>query len=106
MQRIIVDLPDPDGPQITMRSPLVTRRLMSRSTWKSPNHLWTPTSSTATPVFIGAGLSAAIMTGFWTIGPSSLVARCKAGFDHPRIARHAVAEDQIEQGCESIARGA
>jgi hypothetical protein len=32
MQRIMVDLPEPDGPQITMRSLLVTRRLMSRNT--------------------------------------------------------------------------
>ena len=56
MQRIMVDLPEPDGPQITMRSPLVTRRLMSRSTWKSPYHLCTPIMSTATSVFSGAGL--------------------------------------------------
>ena len=26
MQRIIVDLPEPDGPQITMRSPRIDRR--------------------------------------------------------------------------------
>ena len=32
MQRIMVDLPEPDGPQITMRSPRATLRLMSRST--------------------------------------------------------------------------
>jgi hypothetical protein len=32
MQRIIVDLPEPDGPQITMRSPRMTLRLMSRNT--------------------------------------------------------------------------
>ena len=29
MQRISVDLPEPDGPQITMRSPRATRRSMS-----------------------------------------------------------------------------
>ena len=32
MQRIRVDLPEPDGPQITMRSPRLTARLMSFST--------------------------------------------------------------------------
>ena len=32
MQRISVDLPEPEGPQITMRSPLATSRSMSRST--------------------------------------------------------------------------
>ena len=39
MQRIIVDLPEPDGPQMTMRSPRMTLRLMSFSTWNSPYHL-------------------------------------------------------------------
>jgi hypothetical protein len=42
MQRISVLLPEPDGPQITMRSPLATVRSMSRSTWKLlPYHLLT-----------------------------------------------------------------
>ena len=42
MQRISVDLPDPEGPQTTMRSPGFTSRLMSRSTWNLPNHFSTP----------------------------------------------------------------
>ena len=37
--------PDPDGPQITMRSPDSTLKFMSFNTWKSPNHLFTPTIS-------------------------------------------------------------
>ena len=42
MQRISVDLPEPDGPQMTMRSPRPTCRSMSRSTWKLlPYHLLT-----------------------------------------------------------------
>ncbi len=42
MQRISVDLPDPDGPQMTMRSPFLTCRSMSRNTWKLlPYHLLT-----------------------------------------------------------------
>ncbi len=41
-QRISVDLPEPDGPQTTMRSPRFTVSEMSRSTWKSPNHLFRP----------------------------------------------------------------
>ena len=57
MQRIMVDLPEPDGPQITMRSPPITLRLMSRSTWKSPYHLFMPMSSTATAVVSCVGLS-------------------------------------------------
>ena len=39
MQRMSVDLPDPDGPQMTMRSRGATSRSMSRRTWKDPNHL-------------------------------------------------------------------
>ena len=42
MQRISVDLPEPEGPQTTMRSPARTFRLMSVSTWNLPNHLSTP----------------------------------------------------------------
>jgi hypothetical protein len=53
MQRIMVDLPEPEGPQMTMRSPRSTFRLMSRSTWKSPYHLLTPAISTA--VSLGSG---------------------------------------------------
>src|SRR5690606_15513478 len=41
MQRIMVDFPDPDGPQITMRSPGATFRSMLRSTWNCPYHLLT-----------------------------------------------------------------
>jgi hypothetical protein len=41
MQRISVDFPEPDGPQMTMRSPRATERSMSRSTWKPPYHLLT-----------------------------------------------------------------
>jgi hypothetical protein len=41
MQRMSVDLPEPDGPQMTMRSPRVTTRSMSRSTWNWPYHLLT-----------------------------------------------------------------
>jgi hypothetical protein len=40
MHRIIVDLPEPEGPQITIRSPRRTVRLMSRSTWNAPYHLF------------------------------------------------------------------
>ena len=40
MQRMRVDFPEPDGPQITIRSPRCTSRLMSRSTWNVPYHLF------------------------------------------------------------------
>ena len=41
MQRIMVDLPEPDGPQTTTFWPFMTSRLMFRSTWNSPYHLLT-----------------------------------------------------------------
>ncbi|MNJ75200.1 hypothetical protein D3C77_722530 [compost metagenome] len=41
MQRIIVDLPEPDGPHTTMRSPCATSRLILRNTWNWPYHLFT-----------------------------------------------------------------
>src|SRR4051794_26162901 len=42
MQRMSVDLPEPDGPQMTIRSPGRTDRVMSVRTWKCPNHLSSP----------------------------------------------------------------
>src|SRR5215204_3543738 len=41
MQRIMVDLPEPDGPQTTTFCPCSTCRLMFRRTWNSPYHLLT-----------------------------------------------------------------
>ena len=41
MQRMAVDFPEPDGPQITIRSPFLTVSEMSFSTWKVPYHLLT-----------------------------------------------------------------
>ena len=45
MQRIIVDLPDPEGPHTTTRSPSPTLSVTSRSAWKSPKNFETPLSS-------------------------------------------------------------
>src|SRR5689334_23642022 len=51
MQRMSVDLPEPEGPQMTMRSPLATVRSMPLSAWKLPYHLSTPSILTATSAF-------------------------------------------------------
>jgi hypothetical protein len=48
MQRIIVDLPEPDGPMTTTTSCLPTLRLMSRSATNEPNFLTTRCSSIIT----------------------------------------------------------
>src|ERR1700761_5290404 len=90
MQRISVDLPEPEGPQITMRSPLPTARSMSRSTWKSPYHLlrWEMLTieSSAMPV-------------------PSLIApvRVQPALDEQRIARHAKTESEIDHSGEGEA---
>src|SRR3989339_263700 len=39
MHLIRVDFPDPEGPQTTIRSFLLTERLIFFNTWKSPYHL-------------------------------------------------------------------
>jgi hypothetical protein len=67
MQRIIVDLPEPDGPQMTMRSPLQDGQVDVRSTWNWPYHLLTPVISIMT-----SSLIAIFGVGAW-IGCSSHV---------------------------------
>ena len=88
MQRIIVDLPEPDGPQMTMRSPRMTFRLMSFSTWKSPYHLCMATISMATSVsemciFLTSTLISSALTAFSVVMsqvPVLIVCgRCRAG---------------------------
>ena len=63
MQRIIVDLPEPEGPHTTIFSPRVTLRFTSFRTWNSPYHLCTPIISTAVSVFsvVGFRFKAAMM---------------------------------------------
>ncbi len=58
MQRISVDLPEPDGPQITIRSPARTCRSMSVRTWNCPYHLLTFSIS-----MIGAVLMLVLLAG-------------------------------------------
>ncbi len=48
MQRIIVDLPEPDGPITTTTSWRPMRRSMSLSAWNAPKNLLTPSSSIIT----------------------------------------------------------
>src|SRR3954465_10098560 len=102
MQRIIVDLPEPDGPQMTMRSPPVTRMVMSRSTWKSPYHLLTLLSSTATGVLSLAGLRRAALVSVMTSPP---VGGGQPRLHRARVARHGVAEHEIENRGDRVTGG-
>src|ERR1700732_2888885 len=95
MQRSSVDLPLPDGPQMTMRSPRATFRSISRSTWNSPNHLFKAVISTATSA---RGVSARGSSGRLSINaPSVPAAANHSHFHPPRVARHAIAEHEVEQ---------
>src|SRR5581483_11242340 len=89
MQRISVDLPEPDGPQITMRSPLPTERSMSRSTWKSPYHL----------------LRCEILTiESAMVIPSIAPMRIQPVLDEQRITRHAETEREVDDAGKGEAR--
>src|SRR5437868_9963430 len=88
MQRISVDLPEPDGPQITMRSPLATSRLMSRSTWKSPYHLLRPEMLT---------IELSVMA--LSVAP----VRVQPVLDEQRVTRHAKTKGEIDQSGEGKA---
>src|SRR6516164_6051187 len=94
MQRIKVDLPDPEGPQITTRSPLRTLRLISASTWKLPNHLWSPLISTARPS-CSAVVSRTASTDMAPLRSAPLGAP-QPIFDAVGVARHEKAEHEIE----------
>src|SRR5262249_54809209 len=104
MQRIMVDLPDPEGPHTTMRSRRSTARLMSRSTWKSPYHLCTPTISIATLLRVvcrvGSPVAPAVSV---IIPPLAPVAAVQAPLEEQRVARHAEAEREIDDAGEGEA---
>src|SRR5690606_10425013 len=93
MQRIVVDLPEPEGPHSTMRSPWRTERLMSLRTWNSPYHLFTSCISImmVSPrarLFELSVIAAAFL---------SFVSGVQAAFEAHRVARHAEAEDPVHR---------
>src|SRR5438067_1205207 len=105
MQRIIVDLPEPEGPQTTTFSPFFTSRLMSVSTWKSPYHLWTACiwiigPSASRPLAARASLSA-IASPSLSAPPVAVELALK----HLAVARHEKAEAEVDRGRENIGFG-
>src|ERR1035437_5960152 len=76
MQRIRVDLPEPEGPQMTMRSPRRTCRLMLVSAWKLPKLLQTPSRVMMRSPMGRAGLAA--MAGLLGAGGGGPPAWCDA----------------------------
>ena len=99
MQRISVDLPEPDGPQITIRSPRATSRSMSRSTWNWPYHLLTRCE-----LDDGIGGRHGYLGGCRGSGVSSVAAGAgvEMALDPPAVARHGEAEDEVDGGDEQL----
>src|SRR6185312_14238465 len=101
MQRMRVDLPEPDGPQMTMRSPRATVRSILLSAWKEPYHLLTRSSA------MMIGESAAedgrfvwlMRTLLWPLAAPQLALDALAEL------RHEEAESEIDQGGEQIDLG-
>src|SRR3972149_9984788 len=103
MQRISVDLPEPEGPQMTMRSPLRTVRLISFNTWNCPNHLCTAAISIMTSSEIRMAGSSA--TAPFDIGglPSALVAGVQPAFQILAVSRHPEADHEEHEAGEEEA---
>src|SRR5687767_12420531 len=93
MQRIMVDLPDPEGPQTTTLSLAPTERLTSRSTWNSPYHLLTLRRSMIGPWEVLVAASAGIMIAFPGL---SLVAARELGLEVLAVLRHREAEQEVD----------
>src|SRR5260370_24072931 len=101
MQRIKVDLPEPEGPQITIFSPSLTSRLMSLSTWNWPNHLLTPVSVITDGALLRSCATLAAIVAFsWP----PLAARSSVELDLEilAVARHREAEAEIDEGGEQV----
>src|SRR3954468_11796225 len=98
MQRIIVDLPEPDGPQTTTRSPLPTSRLMSVSTWNSPNHLCIWRISIMPPLVRPAPFSAMPAP----VASLALWAAVELALQHLAVTRHEKTEAEVDRGGEHV----
>src|SRR5690606_26148600 len=98
MQRMRVDLPDPDGPITTTTSPRLTDKWMSLSTWNSPNHLFKPSISMMRSPPSGASARTTVLSVVVSLmrvlsRPGSARAPCRSV--PPVRARERVARDTI-----------
>src|SRR6202022_1674652 len=96
MQPIIVDFPEPEGPQTTTRSPFLTSRLMSLRTWKSPNHLstWRSLMMGSPGCVSCVSIAVSVMPDWQLLTLLSLV---ELALEHLAVARHEEAEAEIDR---------
>ena len=103
MQRIIVDLPEPDGPQITSFSPRPTFRLMSRRTWNSPYHLLTPIIPTASEALDPSTFTLTFMKSSLSL---SRLSACRPdtrpSFQEGAVSRDPKAHHEVDRGDEKV----
>src|SRR5579859_7090685 len=97
MQRIAVDLPEPDGPQTTTRSPFLTVRLTFFSTWNSPYHLLTSRIS-----MIGAPSFGAMAASDIPLKLLAALAFVETDFQPLAVSRHGEASDEIDRTEENV----
>ena len=104
MQRIIVDLPEPEGPQTTMRSPRPTVEIDVAEHMKLAVPL---VDADHLDGRFGPGIHASReeFEPSWSLPwLSPVLASCEAPLDPERVPRHAPAEDEVEQSRERVAR--
>src|SRR5919112_5465671 len=101
MQRIKVDLPLPDGPHTTTRSPCATERDTSRSTCSAPNHLFTRSIRMAGGASVraaeatdapGSSTRLSLMGG----GSSALAVAVQLRLQGLAVLRHGEAEHEVD----------
>src|SRR5438552_1416064 len=103
MQRMRGDWPELEGPQLTMRSPRWTLRLMSRSTWNSPYHLLTAASSMMTSDGSALAAGAAVLAVLIGDRSSSTAhALLELALQTLAVFRHEEAEAEIDQRVEYV----
>src|SRR5690606_3892998 len=115
MQRMRVDLPEPEGPMTTTTSPLFTDSEMSLRTWNSPNHLLSPSISMILVPAGASALTALLLLPALTASVTAYLLHTKPGsrgvdtsaLAYPELFlklatgyRHPVREEEVDEGDE------
>src|SRR3954470_8676250 len=96
MQRMAVDLPDPDGPQTTTRSPSATFSDTSRRTCSAPNHLLTLSSRMAGGASVRAVEAMCSRVWLMILIPSPPAVAVQLRLQALAVFRHGEAEDEVD----------